>query len=413
MIRLPIIQALSVQNYALFPGPESERSGLTASFLPGLTLVLGANGLGKTTLVWLLYRMLSGPHDIPGLDKSGRLGRRRLAAQRMTPTTRRLFAQRVEDNARDAAAELQFDLGSAHVTVTRSLRNLDLLGFSIDGTDLEADEEMYQERIAALSGVWSFGDWILLLRYLTFYFEDRRALVWDPTAQTQLFRLLFLPPETAQQWTETEREILELDSQARNLRAALTREEQHLAKDEELELAAPEVKAELDALSDLHGADEEERERLDEAVVALYPAREKARLGLLDAEHKREEALRALEHAKLTVLRERFPTASETAQYILAQLFAEGECLACGNDAPEAAASLESRLHRSRCVVCDTPVGQPAERDDEITDLSEKRLASAAETLARANARLIASRTQMEESERKGIRGLLPAPRWS
>ena len=402
MIQFPLIQELRVENYALYPGPPSDRRGLATSFLPGLTLVLGANGLGKTTLVWLLYRMLCGPYDISGLDKGGRLGTRRIQARSM-PKTRRVFAQRVKDAAKEGAARLQFDLGDNRITVTRSLNNLTLLAFRIDDNDLSADEDVYQSQIAALSGVWSFGDWILLLRHLTFYFEDRRALVWDPTAQTQICRLLFLPSDTARAWTERERKILALDSQARNLNAAVTKEETSLAKDETLELTAPEIKAELDTLTDLQESDQQNADELDEAILAVEPIREQARLAVLSAEHEREAALRALEQSKLAALQEHFPTVAETARYILAQLFAEGECLACGSGVPQVAESLESRIAQSRCVLCDTPLEQGGTRTAETRSLSDKRISKTSGSLDQVSAKLAAARSYLSECQEEHL----------
>lgn len=43
------------------------QQGASVTEAPGLTLVLGANGLGKTTLVTMLFRLLTGPSDITAL----------------------------------------------------------------------------------------------------------------------------------------------------------------------------------------------------------------------------------------------------------------------------------------------------------------------------------------------------------
>ena len=398
MIRFPLIQELSVDDYALYPGASADRNGFTAPFLPGLTVVLGANGLGKTTLVWLLYRMLCGPYDIQGLSKGGRLGTRRLTAQ-LIPKERQLFSRRVIDRAENAVAHLRFDLGQRHIVVTRKLQDLALTGFAVDGDEFSADEEVYQSHIASLSGVWSFGDWILLLRHLTFYFEDRRALVWDPTAQIQICRLLFLPSQKAREWTERERRILELDSQARNLKAAVSKEEQSLATDERLQLSVPEIQAELSTLAGMQESDQKKLDGLDEAILSVDAIRKAARLSLLAAEHEREAALRALEHAKLAALQERFPTAAETAQYILAQLFAEGACLVCGNEVPEMALAIESRIDDSRCVVCDTPIDGSMTRSARTERLSEKRIARASASLRQADVALAAARSLLDDRQ--------------
>jgi hypothetical protein len=233
MINLPVLDHLDVSGYGLFPGSSPSSRGLHIDFKPGITLILGANGLGKTTLINILYRLLTGPADIPGLAARSDLGTKRLTPSELRPPARAIFAQRVLDGATGARGRLAVSFGSHAITIERRLDNLTLVSFTIDGKVVpNAGEGPFQDQILRLVGVWSFGDWILLLRYLMFYFEDRRALVWDPTAQRQLLRLLFLPPSTAKKWTEDEREILELDSRMRNLSAALYREERELAENE-------------------------------------------------------------------------------------------------------------------------------------------------------------------------------------
>lgn len=398
MIRFPLLQTLSVANYALYPGPPPDRTGFTTSFQPGLTLVLGANGLGKTTLVWLLYRMLSGPYDISNLNRSGQLGTRRLRAEHIR-RLEKLFSQRVVDGAANGRAHLEFTLGQRRVLVSRSLKDLSLTALSVDGDAFPVDERSYQDHIAELAGVWSFGDWILLLRYLTFYFEDRRALVWDPTAQTQICRLLFLPPEAARQWTEGERQILKLDSEARNLNTAVRKEESNLARDEALELTAPETQVQLQALTDLQESDGRQEEELDQTILYLDETRKRARLALLEAEQEKDSALRGLEHAKLAALQARFPTSSDTAKYILAQLFAEGRCLACGNHAPDVAQSMDSRLDRSQCVVCASPLEPTEARNATTNSLSERRMANASELLDQARSKLVSAQSELQHAE--------------
>jgi len=173
-----------------------------------------------------------------------------------------MFANRVADGAKDAAATIELRLAGRRVRITRRLKDLTLLHFQIEDEVLARDETLFQRRVVDLVGLWSFGDWVLLLRHLVFYFEDRRALVWDPTAQRQLLRMLFLTPDKAKKWTEDEREILELDTRLRNLRAVLGGEERALAQSEAKTKAGADVREELKVLGDLQGADTERLEKL-------------------------------------------------------------------------------------------------------------------------------------------------------
>jgi energy-coupling factor transporter ATP-binding protein EcfA2 len=356
MNALPLFQKLEVSNYGLYPG-SPETQGLSIDFRKGLTLILGANGLGKTTLVTILYRMLTGPYDIPRLESSGDLGTARLRPTELSVRRRSLFSDRVRDGARNAECRLTWSVASTKVVVERRLTDLSLMHFTIDGIAQPPDELLYQAKINSLLNLPSFGDWILLLRHLVFYFEDRRALVWDATAQRQILRLLLLPPDLASQWTSDEREILELDSRVRNLNNALHRVEGDLATSESKIEVAADARHELTVLEKLQSHDIPLRERLSDELAELDAYRQTTRLASLKAEQVREDCLRKVERAKLVLIRAHFPNQSETASYIYAQLMSDDRCLVCGNHPPAAIKKeLEERLNTLHCVVCDSDV---------------------------------------------------------
>ena len=73
MIKFPVLNWLRIDDYALYPGKSTE-PGLFADFTTNLNLVVGANGLGKSTLLTVAFRMLTGPFDIPGAARSGDAG---------------------------------------------------------------------------------------------------------------------------------------------------------------------------------------------------------------------------------------------------------------------------------------------------------------------------------------------------
>jgi energy-coupling factor transporter ATP-binding protein EcfA2 len=353
MINLPILKELVVKSYGLFPGLPL-KPGISISFKPGLTLVIGANGLGKTTLITILYRVLTGPVDIPILSTSSELGTASLAVKSLSARDRNVFAERVADGAESSIARLTMEIGRHRLVVQRRLSDLSLLHFRVDGKEVEADEEAFQNEISRLVGLWSFGDWILLLRHLIFYFEDRRALVWDPSAQRQMLRFLFLPPATAQKWTKSEREILSLDSRIRNLTATLSREEKELAGIDLHTKTVPEIKKRLEELEQIQATEQSSQEKLEEDILGLESGRQKARLRLLKSEQERENCFREAERLRLEVIAVRFPKASDTARYILAQLLTENACLVCGSLVPVVARRYSERIGRSKCVICNS-----------------------------------------------------------
>ena len=394
MSRFPVFSRLTVTGYGLYPGRSATR-GLEVDFQPGLTLILGANGLGKTTLVMMLFRLCTGPTDISILASGGSVGGANIEATPLRPGPRRMFAERVSDGAEHAEATLEVLLGEARVRITRSLKTLALTAFSVDGEELDLTESRYQHRMCELAQVSAFGDWILLLRHLTFYFEDRRRLVWDSYAQSEILRILFSAPEAAATWRKRRRSILELDSQVRNTQAIVTSEQRTLAGRTMLSEGAQEVRDELEVLSGLQSDAEPRLSELRETVALAEQARAHAHLTMLEAEQHQESAYRDMERRELLALATAFPSGDETATYLLSKLFSDGQCLACGAENLAARAELQARISHHACVVCGSAI-PPTESTASFTPRS---IARAKNALQRAGVEFDSARRARTEAD--------------
>lgn len=361
MLNFPLFQGLDIDGYGMFPGSPAA-PGLHVEFQPGLTVVLGVNGLGKTTLVTLLFRMCTGPFEIPGLPGSTVLGTRSLDAAKLQRWDQRIFASRVSDEAADASATLTFTLGDVTIEVTRALSNLSITGLVVDGVREQATEDKFQEVVALGSALPSFGDWILILRYLIFYFEDRRALVWDPTAQRQMLRLLLLPTAVASEWAARERQVLELDSRVRNLQNALNREE---GAERRTRVKVKEGKGVAERIAALEEELSVGLARLtaaNDALPAADEARQRARLRALTFDQEHDAARRDLERLQLRYIAEAFPSGDETGRYLVARLISTETCQTCGTNVPEYATQLVAAVNASRCVICGSDVSTRRDR---------------------------------------------------
>jgi hypothetical protein len=356
MTAFPIFHSLSTEGYGLYPGEGKKSLGLDIQFDSGLTLVLGANGLGKTTLVTMLYRMCTGPYDIPKLAGATELGGIKLETKKLPSPERRMFADRVNDDAKWATCTLELVLGHAKILLTRSLADLELLEMRLDGDPLSVSEEKFQGLVKERAGLNTFGDWILVLRHLTFYFEDRRSLVWDPSAQRQLLRLLFLSSGSSKEWTEAERDIRQRDSDMRNLQNILQKEERRFSQNEEAASSATQIRKELAQLEKSQKKDQRQLSGLQDELAEIAASKEDARLKALMAEDEYESAFRDLERRQLAAIAGAFPSSSDTARYLMAQLISDEECLACGAHSPRTATELRKRIADSRCLVCSSPV---------------------------------------------------------
>lgn len=397
MKSFPVFQQLDVNGYALYPGPTGGPAGLHITCRPGLTLVVGANGLGKTTLITLLFRLLTGPSDIPQLGVGDELGFRRLAASPIPPFQRGMFANRVSNRAVGASARIEFMLGATAIRVERRLDTLALVSAKVGEIEPQ-DETTFQAEVAKAAGLGSFGDFILMLRYLVFYFEDRRALVWDASAQRQLLRMLFLPPDLAQRWTELERSILQNDSRMRNFQAVVGKEEKLLTRGLAKSTNGVALRAELQALETLQETSRERLEDLESYTDELDKQRQDARLSSLRVKQDREARFRALEHAKLLAIEARFPGRLETGRYMVTHLMSEQDCLVCGTHAPEAAELFADRLSSGRCVVCDSDL-EKSEQITEAREFADERVAKTTHQMEQADRELATTTRTREMAE--------------
>ena len=370
MAHFPLLEQMIVEHYGLYPGKDGQ-GRFEIPFREGLTLILGANGLGKTTLITMLFRMLTGTGDIP--LPQGRIGSVDLSVQNLDRWSQRQFANRVNDGAQNASAQLSFQLGAKRFQVTRRLRDLALTTFIIDGEAADTEELTFRNAIAAAAELGSFGDWILVLRTLVFYFEDRRALVWDPGAQKQLLRALLLSPTLAQEWTRRERLILELDSRMRNLDNALKREKRESAKIDQKSTSAPGVRQALAAAQTHLDKLQERHATLVERLDLTDRMRHRARLDALRAEAEQDRALRELERARLLTIDAHLPHADESIRFILARLMSDATCLVCGTeDVAARRQSLEQALEARHCVICDSLIEMSMPAD--VTEITDARL---------------------------------------
>lgn len=370
MISFPICEQLDIMGYGLYPG-ESGNHELKIDFRPGLTLILGANGLGKTTLITLLFRMLTGPADLR-LRGGEAMGTSSLDAIDITSEKRREFAQRVRDGADSASATLTFSLGSSTIKVTRALRNLQIQALSIDGAELTSDESTYISEVCLRAGVYAFGDFLLLLRQLIFYFEDRRSLVWDTIAQRQILRTLFLVPEEAKQWSHLERIALKLDSELRNIQAVMTREERRTDNTVKRQVNVSEIRIQLETAEKIIRNDVLRQEFLGLRAAELDSILTGHRLSKLRAEQTADGAKRNVERAQLSVIERAFPSIDESMRYIFAQLVSDGICRACGQKSHSAVERMYKNLENRLCAICDHPL--PDGNVVSAAELSTKRI---------------------------------------
>jgi rubrerythrin len=380
MITFPVLQSLTIENYGLFPA--SKKQPFVVTFQPGANAVIGINGSGKTTLINIIMRCLTGPYNLPSATSGTEFGQVRPRVVHMPRRERHVLGERVADGAESAIATIVVGFGGKAVVVKRRLSDLALVSFSIEGQDVNltkrasstnAEDSRYQDEIVSLFGLASFFDVLIVLHFLVFMLEDRRALVWDSNAQRQIFRVLLLPAARATEHAKAQQDVVSADSAVRNTRSLITRHqgEKYAAKARGRLIA--EAEAERHVLVAQANVIREEIETTAANRSRADTDRHNARLDRLRGAEARDSLRRELERIKMATLGTQLGPSQDTLRYILGQLLADKTCVVCGTNPSPAETQIHNWVQDGRCPVCGSTHETP-ERVFRLSDIDRKRL---------------------------------------
>jgi len=353
-LRLPVVLAFAIEGYQLFPGIDG--NGIRRDFPRGVTIVAGVNGLGKTTFLNAMYRTLTGPVD-SGIAVRVALGAQRPSLRRWSPSE--YFGRRVEDRAEHATVELSVAFGDDRIDIHRSLADLALTGLTVNGQAMDTSEDRYQEVITQLAGLPRFEDFLVLLQYVVFVFEERPRVVWDPTAQSELYRFIVNAPAEAASYRDAFEAIASDDSARRNIRVQVNKLRGQVERARRTEAVDRQVRTRLRELESELAHVRAEASTLTESMATLDEQRRDERERLLQDAHAVEGLMAQYADAEQVQLRAMFPSAEATAQLVFVS--AESGCLVCGDRSGAAAARVREQVRRQRCPFCDSeaPATEP------------------------------------------------------
>ena len=146
-IALPVFVRVDIDGYELFPGKDN--TGLHHAFAPGVTVVAGINGLGKTTLLNILLRLLLGPRN-PEKVTPFEVGAK---SHTLVPwrKARKFFSARVSDEAVGAKARAEVLIGKHTLVIERQLRDLAITFLMFDGQECEPTENEFERSNGAFT----------------------------------------------------------------------------------------------------------------------------------------------------------------------------------------------------------------------------------------------------------------------
>lgn len=382
-VRLPVYTYIDVDGYQMYPGTE-RCPGISHELIPGLHLVAGVNGLGKSTFLFLLYNGLVGAAAIRSDDFGVPMPE--VVARRDVEK----FRRRVADGARNAKCTIRFFIGDVRFEVTRSLYDLSLESWSKDSIDQDADENAFCDALVIEMNVGSFADVLIIMNLIVFMFESRGLLMWSPLAQRNALRALFMGPSEANLLAERAQAVARANSSYRNLLYIVNRDQKRLNKEKHALASADALTAEnsslraaIEARTALHEELVLKRQDLDRMRLECRATHEAAKFNY-------DEILREIETLKLARVANAFPTAEKSSQYVIARLIGDRECLACGADGGPLIERWISTVSDGACLVCGAVHSEqevvipPVVVDAARLERAEQRLSKAREALAEA-----------------------------
>lgn len=355
-IQLPIVIKLSVRNYSLYPGLNS--LGLDLDFPAGVTVLAGINGVGKTTLLNLLMRMLLGPMERAKADRDlSRISKRELVLDKRFS----FFADRVPEELDDnTTATLDFTVGDRVVSVIRYLKTMALKSVKINGRSRSVTTELqFSEEMARLCGLASSYDYHVVVRYLQFFTEERQPILWSAATQYEFFKMLFLDRALTKETDTTFAAIQRLDTTYRNRIHQLNAREERLIQSR---AAAHTAQNDGDLLNRIEAANAARNQAGDEyqqhqqAAEALQSQVRELDVALNQAEATLTDLEDELEHVDAAFIAQSLPTMDDKAKFLMTGLGSGQGCFVCGNRHRSQLQTVVKQLKGGNCFVCDHPI---------------------------------------------------------
>jgi predicted RNA-binding Zn-ribbon protein involved in translation (DUF1610 family) len=335
----------------------------------GPYLVLGGNGLGKTTLMQaVVYGLAGGLDEQTEEIKALRWGhgyfRGRLSATQLAT----------------AQVEVDFKLGNHAIAVRRGFKGSNAVAVRSGrgGWETKDADQAFEKLLREHGGYLSASDFAFIVHRLLYLPESRRLIAWDTDAQIRLLMLLNQDIALERTFRESRARLKLLDSKKRHIHVALGKAQHELSRlleYEEVEPGQEEEEEEAEA-----PVNEQAEERLPELVARLNDVGRKR----LDADRRARGAIADLSRvsAEIDRLREsveaaeaglvaNFLAESEREQNLaLAKLVQGTICPACGQKHAELADRARKFLRDHRCVLCGSE--EPHETNPELDKLRDE-----------------------------------------
>jgi hypothetical protein len=212
-ITLPYVRSIKLKDFE----PIYSKS-IDWSLKSGTYVILGGNGLGKTTLMQAVaYCLAGGPDEEVEENKALRWSHSYFRG--------RLSSSHVAK----AYIEVEFTLGAESISLRRGFRSSTLLALKfgekhdvwIDDSGPENLDEKYANWLKHNGGYQKYSDFSFIVHRLLYLTESRRMIAWDVNAQVRLLMLLNQDVLSEQAFRQKRAYLKNLDSKKRHIHVSI------------------------------------------------------------------------------------------------------------------------------------------------------------------------------------------------
>jgi len=188
-IKIPTITLLKVSNYPLFDYGDTDHWSFP--IIDGINLVLGANSVGKTTMLNMIKFAFAGFHGEINIE---------------------YFNERVGGRKSKELIILEFTLNNKLVKISRNLYNGNLEEFVVEGEGKPVSE--YAAFFKEQSKMY-LSKFVNLLELMLIRIEDGKYILWEKNAQTEIISALLNDVEFQEEFLQAKNEYLVYEKQCK------------------------------------------------------------------------------------------------------------------------------------------------------------------------------------------------------
>jgi DNA repair exonuclease SbcCD ATPase subunit len=375
-IYLPRLKLLRTKGVLLYRGGKEVALDLSRD----LTAVMGANGLGKSTLLSLVLYGITGIVRKPGGTLQSLLQEKKgrgFLAQGIDFGLTYFEGRVTRAEGKDAFVEIEYSLGPTTLKVRRGFfSDSNTNALIVDGKKIALSsansEEAYRAEVARFSNITSFEQFVFLVHTVQLFDEDHLCLFWEQTTLNQILACVLTgDSKSAENLTALINNFKKHDSHVRNIQYQITNQRKVLAATVE-----PLGKKVSSKIVDRYAELNELKDELEGRAQRLAEERAEALAKRDEAAVELDQVSRELQRLTWELIAKRNLPLSASP---ILQEFSETLCCPlCRHDFPKVPGRILKESREGICPLCETKkTDKPiSTRASDSIDATKSKIAS-------------------------------------